>query len=822
MSSTKTLATRQIIVRFMVVVVALAVLAAGCSQSEDGASEGSEPAASTSHAGLSSAAPSSPAAESTTTTQASVEEELPTSSSEIATTTTSLSPAVVESSLSDEAIRLIDVGVDACGDLLELECAGAVKDICFQLRSDLSIQQSVRKSGHDVILSEDEQSDICGMYGTVHSWEVDAVLSAKYGEEYYRWNPGFLAFRDEFSPGGISFLLSRPELFPREEYYEEHLSDSYSSLEDIGSFDEFVDGSSWGEYLPDAVRLKLLRIFYDFGLALQSGANNFSAKSEDIASRILSVPDFPEAHRGCYESGIDGSIKVSLAEMLTSEPTKRSTVDLEVFVCIDNLCANREAGDAVVCYFEDSDRDEFSNGRSILRGRSATMSDFLWNAIKYYCAKGATDDNTFPNDICHRVAAKICQIISKLALSKAGGPAADYSNLRISFRVERSACGLGSAWHYQAFNSARARCYSEFENLLTTMDLLSAQNSSCNDASEECTEFWQNRNYVRIYYPGDVCSFFRQYYAFEIFWQKIPLICSKNNNSPSAFADSECYNSIRRFCDSRYGRADFALDSVGDFSIYHISPIRDGTEIQGVLCRIILDIRRRSSVGSNSGHRYLNLTPYESRKIPINDIDFGSPSVGTNGVELTVQLTDENIDNINSAVKECTDNSLAPSEPKCVIALWKSCFDLLSYKTSSKKAYFDAYYTVYYNSDYSVYYNSVNDDARPVLRGLEYVCNAAWIAELARIALLLLSSFPEDFQAGRFNQFLQYIADEAVGKYASEGILTIDENGTAQPNINREDLGPEVAESLTALGTSIAQLVQPYLNLPNANKQINI
>ena len=761
MSSTKPTANRRVIVRLGVIITALAVLAAGCSQSEDGASDGSESATSTSPAGLSSA------------------------------TTTSPSSAVVEDSLSDEAIRLIDVGVDACGDLLELECAGAVRNICFQLRSDSGLEQSVRGSGGGVILTEDEQSDICGMYGSVYFWEVDAVLSAKYGEEYYRWNPGFLAFRDEFSFNGSSFLLSRPELFPRDEYY----------IEDIGSFDEFVDGSSWGEYLSDAVRLKLLRIFYDFGLALQSGDNNLSVKSEGVTSRILSVPDFPEAHRQCYGT------EVSLAEMLTSEPTRGAPWDLEVFVCIDNLCANREASDAVICYFEDGDIDELSNGRATLRDRSATVSDFLWNAIKYFCAKGEEDDNAFPNDACHRVAANICQIASTSVAYT------EYSNLRISFRVEGLACGLGSAWYYQTYNNARARCYREIKNLLTTMDLLLAQDSSCNDASEECAEFWRGRDYVAIYYPiiyypEKSCLLFRQYYTFEVFWQKMPLICSQNNNLPSIFADSECYDFIRGFCDSRYGTANYERFQSYDLLIYYESPIRGGKKIRETLCGKILDTRTQTSVKNNPGHKYLTLTLNQSQRNLITDIDPESPSVRTIREKMTLQLTYNNFDKISSAVRECANNSLATSEPRCIIALWKSCFDLFSYKVSSRIPHFHGYYEV--------------DAPQEFWNSIAYVCNAAWIVELARMASVLSSSFPEDYQAGSFNQFLQYIADEAVGKYASEGILTIDETGTAQPNLNGEGLSPEVAETLTALGNSIAQLVQPYLRLPTTTQQNDV
>ena len=810
MSSTKPAAQRRAITRWGVIITALAVLAAGCSQSEDGVSDVSGSATSTSPASLSSAASLSPAVEntatstslselSTTTTQASVEEEPSGSGSEITTTTTSLSPAVVEGSLSDEAIRLIDVATDACADLLELRCADAMRDVCFQLRYDLGSEQPVERSDDNTILTESEQSDICALDSIFHLWEIDTVLSAKYGDEYYRWNPGFLAFRDEFHSAARSFLASNSDLFALTGGRYNWIFYSFENIEEIGSFDEFVDGSSWGKYLPYDIRFKLLRIFYDFGLALQFELDNLSAKNEDIASKILSIPNFAEAHRECDEWEIDGLIIMSLSQLFTSETIQR----WKVLECIDNLCENRTAADAVSCYFEDSDIDEFSNGRIVLRGRSATVSGFFWNSIKYFCAKSTTNDGVFPNDTCHRVAANICQLTSELALNKA---ADSTSNLIISSSVLRSACRLGLALHYQTYMNARTRCYSEIKNLLMTMDWLSAQNSSCNDAAVKCAELWLKGNYgtidypwdATIYYPYDWCSFFRQYYDFEIFWQKIPLICSENNTSSSTFADSRCYNSIHEFCSSRYGKNDFDIYESNDLENEYGNLMRGGEKIRGALCKGILNVQTRVPVESNSSHRDLNLTSRKSQKQLIS-LPNRSPLARTSKKELAVGLTDDNIENISSAVKRCTNNSSAMSETECVKELWKSCFDLLSYRISPQRQYFDEYYNVYGPQEF---WNSIT-----------YICNAAWIAELARMASVLSTSFPKNYQAGSFNQFLQYIADEAVDR--GEGIIAIDENGTARPNLNREGLSSEVTENLTALGMSIVQLVQPYLAAAN-------
>ena len=788
-----------IVIRLVVVVVALAVLAVGCSQSEDGASDGSASTTSTSWTSLDTVTPRSLDTESTTASSSLAARDTTTSqapgvvsgsASEIATTTTTTTTTTsvpfVEAKmgvvLSEGVVGSIDVAVGACADLYDLRCGAAVRDVCFQLRSGSGFEQLVSSSGGGVVLAEDDQFDVCVLDSLVNSWEVDAVLSAKYGEEYYRWNPGFLAFREYFYAGAKIFLESRPDIFASDKYYD--WFDPSGSQEVIGSFGEFVDDSAWAEYLPDAVRLKLLRIFYDFGLVLQSDSTTLSPKSEDVASRILSAPDFPEAHRECYGYGIDGSIRVSLAEMLTSETVGRWSGD--VLECIDNLCASSEDTDAVVCYFEDIEVDEFSE------------SGFYWHSIKYFCARGAADDNAFPDDACHRVASNICEIAG----------IADSLNRLASWHLIQgsTACRLGSALYFQPYNDAKAECYSEIEKILTTMDLLLAQDISCNDASEECIEFWRDRRYVRNYYPWNHCPY-RQYYALETFWQKIPLICAKDNISSSAFVDSECYNSIRRFCDSNYGEANFWIYSAGDFAIYHISPIRGGNRLHYFLCDEIIDSGIQISARSNSSYEYLNFVPDESQKILASFVDRTVPWVLTNAGEWPYSSTD-NIDSINSAVEECRNTSIASTEPECVIALWKSCFDLLSYKTSSKIPHFDGYYFFA-----RLAWVSFSKEEK-------YVCDAAWIAELTRMITILASSFPQDYQAGNFNKLTQYIADEAFN--GGEGIITFDENGKARPNLNPENLNPEAAAALTALANSIAQLFQPYLPTPSAVAQSSL
>ena len=806
MPSTKPTTSKQIILRLGVIAVTLAVLAAGCSQSEDGVSDGSGSEAGTSPAGLSSVAPLSPASENaatstslpvmdTTTSQAPAEEEPSGSSAAMPTTTVaSLSPVEAEVVLSDEVVGLVDFAAEACGDLLEFRCAVALEDICFQLRSDSGFEPLLRRVGNVTFATDDVGITICSLEDMVHYWEVDAVLAAKYGEEYYRWNPGFVTFRDKFHSAADSFLLVESGLYPRDDYID------YVELKEIGLFYDFVDGSGWGENLPDAVRLKLLRIFYNVGVALQSAMDSLAPRSESVSSRILGVQNFPEVHRECYRYGADRSIGMSLAEMLTSEVAGQWNG--EVIECIENLCAGKRVAEAFVCYFGDSAIDESQDDEIVLRGRNATVSGFFWNAIKYFCARGSADDNAFPDDICHRVADNICHIADD----------ADALNLYVEFNVEYTACGLRSVLYFQPYGDARARCYSEIEKVLTTVDLVSVRDSSCDDASEECAkfiEFWQALKYeqgsagVLNFYPRDWCPSFRQYHEFEIFWKNIPLICSQYTSLSLAFTDSKCYNSMHEFCakdGKEYNHDGFARRL--DFAMYDTSPIRKADEIREVVCHYILDAQPQTSVSSNSSYEYSYLLPDEFQKKLFVDFPMpGRSAAPTIRNETFGQLTDDNIDNITSAVRECTNNSFAPSEPKCATELWQSCFDLLSYTASSQIPFFKDGYMA------TLFRNSA-----------EYVCNAAWITELTKMATILASNFPEDYQAGNFNKLTQYIVFEAVieeGVSRGFRMLRVDENGKARPNLNPKDLAPEVAEALTALGTSIAKLIQPYLPTPN-------
>ena len=771
MSSTKPTAKRRAIVRWGVVITALAVLATGCSQSEDGASDVSEPAASssqtgTSLTGLSSAAP--PTTESTTTTQAAVEEEPPDSGSEIATTTTSLPPAeaevplpdeaVVEGALSDEALGLIDVAADACADLYEFRCGRVLWDACAVLQVDLESileeEDSVSADRKDEVNVTKEvvsyvKDRVCRFMDLAFYSELSAVLSAKYGEAYYEYDKGFYIYRDEFAIA--SGLYS----------YIELSSDEYAEI-----FDVLPEGygtlTEWGRnYIPEVVRPKLGQLF----LNLRSHAmseDRLNLKPESMANSILVKQTKIETIEQCNE--------IYLSETWLSEEINTATYTAsnnDFNRCISELCDQESGIYAIGCYpdgfisefnyLSEKYEENINFGDNIYFLRSV----LFWQILKYVCATGEIHDNS--TDDCRKAAFNICQYSKAVGIStvelSAVGP--------ITHPIG-PACILGYEFRRAPYTAAVNLCFEQVETFLTTKSLLFSPTNYCNEAANECVKLYRDRR-------SNDCKNYNDYFTYETLWKNIPLLCAENNNFVSSFGNSNCYAVLKQSC-----RLAFSGVNPGIYDLYNPS-FRTGETIRRALCSYLLYPYEQNKTSDSIRSNNLTYRPQTSSKI---QVDRSTPET------IRGEFPSVSIDPVNVAATECAKDQNTQSE--CIEKLWQSCFSILP--------------TDPYINRKLIY----------------YVCTAAWITELARMASVLSSSFPEDYQAGSFNRFMEYVTVQAVGDTFVEGILAIDENGVAHPNLNRDGLSTEVAESLTALGTSIAQLVQPYLRLPNATQQRDI
>lgn len=802
-SSTKSTFNRLLVSRWGVVIAVLAVLAAGCSQSEDAVSEGSGSTTSSSEASLSSAASLSPAAENTatstslseqgaTTTQASVEEESSGLGSEIATTSTSLSSAetedvlpdeaVVEGALSDEAIRLIDVSVDACADLLGFRCGRALWDACAVLHEDFENvseeEDSVSADEADEVSVMKEvvsyvKDRVCRFMDLAFYSELSAVLSARYGEAYYKLDEGFYGYRDQFAAfSGVH---------------------EYVSLSDEGSpeiFDALPEGygtrTEWGRnYIPEVVRPKLGQLFISlYTYAISETSVNL--KSEDEVSRILAEQKAIEAVGQCNAINnltFGGPLNIRNLPLFNSNLNQ----------CIGALCDQKSGINAIGCYtgrvtIETKEynylSEEYEENTRVSDDLDFSKGVLFWQILKYVCATAEIHDSYFVGDDCRRAAFYICQYWNAVGFSSSD----DITDIGFP------ACKIGNVARTVSYTAAIDACYDQLETFLTTKFLLFSTTNFCGWATEECAKYENVK---------DRCHVYGNFFAFEIIWKNIPFLCADNDSSVLSFSDSNCYTVLKQSC-----RPAPSGNYSGVYSRYHpnlaVNEIRSGYDIRRALCSYLFYPYERDNVSDVARSNNLIYRPQISSKIQV-DKDFSNTTIS---LETTIQnefpsddfepvmletipreFPSANIDLINVAVTECAKGQNPQSE--CIEKIWQSCFNIL-------------------RTDPNINWELAL-----------YVCGAAWIAELARMASVLLSSFPEDYQAGNFSRFLEFVTAYAVGEDLLEGILTIDENGKAQPNLNQEGLTSEITEALLALGTNIAQLVQPYLNLPATNPQRN-
>lgn len=826
MSSAKQTTRKQMIFRLGIASLVLAVLAAGCSQSGGEISVGSDASTRPSVSAVSVSSVLVP--ESTTTTQvsvASLNSIAETTTTATATTTTAatttttttalLSPSDVEdalsekeNALSDRAVELVDLAVGVCGDLLELGCARALWDACMQVRIELGrlLELQVSVSVSEIVEIDNLRDDICSLFQMVQYWELYSILAAKYGENFYRPDTGFFLFRDELT-NAVNPLLADPwtlRIFPRS-------CDDKCRWEYDRTFESFRDITRFARYLPDDSRIRLLRFTFDMRKIFSNLHPSAVPMSEDATNRILEVYEGLEVDDECYAPllvDIFGHYKNGVFDISDYWNNIERAI---ISDCIVELCRNGNEKFFLDCYHQCSEEyreffldcnpgqipPDIASIRHIAIPNDGDVYEYIsgiyysqrllyWEVLKYACATGEIHSDAYADDACRTVAHNICRI----TILNPYGYNGSFDDDSFS-ALEPVICDLGRALERLPFENAKEECLRELEILLTSENSFLASDGRCNNATQRCLEFISQFSYR-------YCGGFEKYFHVEVFWKNIPMLCTQDNLQATTFGESECYNAIRSFCSNDINTDRHYYQRYNDEFKDADIPIRERIKISNVLCDTLLQTYDPVANASMSGN--LSLVPNETQTllIPIDTPNIIRPE--TIGAEQTrTQLTSNNFDSINSAATVCATNHSLPGDSECAIELWKSCFNLLYSKAKHES------------------------NKSEVHRSAEYVCTAAWIAELARMATVLSSSFPQDYQAGQFSQFSRYITEEAIGG----SILSIDEAGKARPNLNPEDpaqdLAPEVVETLAALATSIAKLIQPYLPATStANRQGNI
>lgn len=789
--------------RLAIIGLAVVVFAAGCSQSGDDSGVGSGTAVPLSSGAAS--ASSGLGAGGATTTQTSVQEQSP--SSNAAMTTTAVSEPLFageRNALSGRVVELVDFAVGVCGDLLELRCARALWDACMQVRIELGSMLELRISASvgEIVEIDDLRDDICSLFEMVQYWELYSILSAKYGENFYRPDTGFYLFRDELTTADP--FLANPwtlSFFPRS-------CDDECRWEYDRTFESLKDITRFARYLPDDSRIELLRFAFDMSRFFGDLHPSVVPMSQDEADRILGVYESLEVDDECYAPLLVDVSRTNVGRGI-------------VYDCIADQCDNGHEKFFLECYQCSEEYREFffdcnpnripsrnvsntsiaipKNGDIFQYSSGSYYSKRLlfWEVLKYACATGEIHSDAYANDACRTVAHNICRIIRRDADNQnrlGDGSLGDDS----FFALESVICDLGRALARLPFENAKEECLRELEILLTSKNSFLASDGRCNNTTQRCLEF-RNQEFLTYsrgqeFFAYRNCGGFEQYFHVEIFWKNMPIRCAQDNSQTATFGESECYSTIRSFCSN-----DINADRAYEYKRYEDEfedediPIRERTKISNVLCDTLLKTYDPTANASISGN--LSLVPNETQTLlmPITDIMTIEPET-IDAEQTNTRLTSNNFDSIKSASTVCAINHSLLGDSECAIELWKSCFNLFHSRAKHES------------------------NKSEVYRSSEYVCTAAWIAELTRMASVLSSSFPRDYRTRRFIYFSRYIADEA----ANGGILNIDEAGKAHPNLNPTGLAPEAAEALTALATSLAQHIQPYLPTPNTVIQSSV
>ena len=142
----------------------------------------------------------------------------------------------------------------------------------------------------------------------------------------------------------------------------------------------------------------------------------------------------------------------------------------------------------------------------------------------------------------------------------------------------------------------------------------------------------------------------------------------------------------------------------------------------------------------------------------------------------------------------CETAVLDTIKSECSAALWTSCYDLKSLTTEDEHP----------ESEVSLVIN--------------YLCSAAYIAELAELAAVLFSSFESTYNDGGFDEYRKFIASEITS--ASEitrksAFAPIESDGIQLSQELTESLSNNVLSLLKSVNNSLGGFVMPYLLIEN-------
>ena len=435
----------------------------------------------------------------------------------------------------------------------------------------------------------------------------------------------------------------------------------------------------------------------------------------------------------------------------------QNNIESEIEECIRKMCSNTDTIIDSICSPTQTIVYVPGHGlqTTILEDADLSKIEIYWSMLPFICANGTASNFGYPEDACRKMAVIV---YNKLK---------NYNSYLSTTRLEKIrsyAYALGK--HLIALPRVEARrdCYNAISEVRKAPRDALETNDACSHEQQVCEAGGKSQIYE------EECEILKRYYNLEILWKNLPSICHRTDDKSIDFFDTTCYSSI---------------DSACGFYI-------PGTINSSKRLPKDYEDRRRNEIGLApcyiSNPEYFKIAGLPNSDSRIVKIDSFAPPEIIIPEPIYSNLTFENLNSITMARDACETAVLDTIKSECSAALWISCYDLKSLTTEDEHP----------ESEVSLVIN--------------YLCSAAYIAELAELAAVLFSSFESTYNDGSFDEYRKFIASEITRKSA---FAPIESDGIQLSQELTESLSNNALSLLKSVNNSLGGFVMPYLLIEN-------
>ena len=431
-------------------------------------------------------------------------------------------------------------------------------------------------------------------------------------------------------------------------------------------------------------------------------------------------------------------------------------IEKEIEECIRKMCSDIETIIDFICSPTQTIVYVPGHGlqTKILEDADLSKIEIYWRMLPFICANGTASNFGYPEDVCRKIAV--------IVYKKLESYYSYLSTTRLE-EIRSYASALGGHLVGLPRVEARRNCFNAISEVRKALRDALETNDACSHEQQVCETGGKSQ-----IYEGE-CESLNKYYYLEILWKNLPSICHRSDDKSIDFFDTTCYSRIDSACSFNIQVSGNLPKDYYDRYAYEIGPAP---------CYI----------SSPEYFRISGLPTSDSRIIKISSISRPEVIIPE---PVYSNLTFDNLISITMARNVCEAAVLEPTESECSSALWTSCFDLSS---------------------------SASDNEHPdseVSSVIDYLCSAAYIAELAELAAVLFSSFESTYNDGSFDEYRKFIAYEITRKASvitrKSVFAPLEENGIYASQELVENLSNNALSLVKSVGDSLGSFVIPYL-----------